>query len=205
MYKTLKWHFRWLSWKSESEASEFQENRHKLFPVKTTIALTYYIYSTQFCLWCQYTIVYGNLLRKKPTDTIIQEKNSHIQSIPYMKRYLYKNLRTNKNRNAVTYFNRATPWIYAYASTTAKIRSGSHWWQRSCYSTNVKSWDSWIRHLLSQMPIGSYHVVGPRNAPLSTHQNCGLNAERSPLIPVRPPLAIGTNYIQTASQSLSNV
>ena len=35
------------------------------------------------------------------------------------------------------------------------------------------------------MPTRSEHVVGPRKAPLLTHQNCGLNAERLPLIQVR--------------------
>ena len=35
------------------------------------------------------------------------------------------------------------------------------------------------------MSTGSEHVVGLLNAPLLTHQNCGLNAGRSHPIPVR--------------------
>ena len=37
-------------------------------------------------------------------------------------------------------------------------------------------------HTHSIMSIRSEHIVGPRNSPLLTYQNCVSNAERSPLI-----------------------
>ena len=55
-----------------------------------------------------------------------------------------------------------------------------------------KSWGSWIRHLLGpQCPPGqntlSVHAIHP-------HQNCVLNAERSPSIPVRYLLAYSDSH-----------
>ena len=71
--------------------------------------------------------------------------------------------------------------------TTVSTTDGSHWWhicvllraliQRSYYHTYTKSCGS-ILH----MPIGSGHVISPRNAPLLINQNYGLNAECSPRI-----------------------